>query len=427
MSEAAARGFEGADADTPASSNYDTCIRCGLCLQSCPTYLETSVETSGPRGRISLIRGVGEGQLDVLSPGFVAQMSECLDCRGCEAVCPSGVHYGGLIEPARAQIRRAQSSSESFRDRFIRRFLLRSIFERLGLMRAGAALLRFAQQTRLDRTAGAFGFGELMTLAPRIPARPFVPRDQRFDVPHPQGTAFLHAGCVMQVAYPRVHEATVRMLNRAGLNVIVPSDQGCCGAIAVHAGDRDLGRAMAKRNIESFERSGADVFVANAAGCGSALKEYPELWAHDDAWHARAARFSSRVRDAIEVLDAVDLPDPSRAIDGAVTYQEPCHLANAQRITAPPRRLLAKISGLQLVEMRESTICCGSAGIYNITQPAMAKRLQKRKTDAILETNAPVVVTANPGCAMQVAAGLRAAGSTVQVRHIIELLDEAYS
>ncbi len=418
------RGFSGSDA--PQASIYDTCIRCGLCLQSCPTYLETSVETSGPRGRISLIRAVAEGHLDLLSPGFVAQMSECLDCRGCEAVCPSGVRYGRLIEPARAQIRRAQAEREPAFSRFARAFLLRFLFTRLGAMRAVARLLRLAQITGLEKLAPLLGMRDLSELAPRIPARPFVARGQRYDVERAQGLAFLHTGCVMLVAFPAVHEATIRMLRRAGLGVIVPSDQGCCGAIAVHAGESELGREMACRNIEAFERSGADVYVVNAAGCGSALKECAELFAFEDPWRARAQRFAQRVRDILEVLDAVELPAPQIRVDATLTYQEPCHLANAQRVTAAPRRLLAKLPGARLVEMRESAICCGSAGIYNLTQREMAARLQRRKVDALLETGASIVATANPGCAMQLEAGLRVARSSVQVRHVVELLDRAY-
>lgn len=424
MPETAVRGF--GESDAPQAAVYDTCIRCGLCLQSCPTYLETSVETSGPRGRISLIRAVGEGHLDVLSPGFVAQMSECLDCRGCEAVCPSGVQYGRLIEPARAQIRRAQAESEGALARFGRFLALRLLFKHLGLMRALAFFIRIAQVTGLQSFASIFGLRDLTALAPRVPARPFVPRGQRYETPHAQGVAFLHAGCIMQVAFPEVHEATVRMLQRAGLSVAVPAEQGCCGAIAVHAGEAELGREMARKNIEAFERSGADVYVVNAAGCGSALKEYAERFPSTDPWHARAQRFSSRVRDVLEVLDAVELPPPSLPLDADVTYQEACHLANAQRVTAAPRRLLAKIPRLRLVEMRESTICCGSAGVYNITQRAMARRLGERKVNAVVDTGATIVATANPGCAMQVAAGLRSVGSAARVRHVVELLDDAY-
>jgi glycolate oxidase iron-sulfur subunit len=418
------RGFSGDD--VPDASVYDACIRCGLCLQSCPTYLETSVETSGPRGRISLVRAVGEGQLDLLSPGFVEQMSQCLDCRACAAVCPSGVQYGRLIEPARAQIRRAQAEREGAMTCVARYVTLHVLFKRLGVMRLAAWFARIAQLTGLQSLAALFGMRDLVALAPRLSGRPFVARGQRYETAGAQGVAFLHTGCIMHVAFPEVHEATVRMLRRAGLTVIVPADQGCCGAIAVHAGEADLGREMARRNIAAFETSGADVYVVNAAGCGSALKEYAELFGVSDPWHTRAERFSSRVRDVLEVLDAVDLPAPSVPLSAAVTYQEPCHLAHAQRVTAAPRRLLAKIPGLQFVEMPESSVCCGSAGIYNLTQRSMAQRLGRRKATAIARTGATVVATANPGCAMQVASSLRSAGYTATVRHVVELLDAAY-
>jgi glycolate oxidase iron-sulfur subunit len=206
----------------------------------------------------------------------------------------------------------------------------------------------------------------------------------------------------------------------------VPSDQGCCGAIAVHAGEMNMGRQLAKRNIAAFERSGADVYVVNAAGCGSALKEYGELFAGDPQWAPRAHRFSQRVRDVIEVLDAMDLEPPARGVLVDVTYQEPCHLAHAQRVSAAPRRLLAKIPGLRLREMNESAVCCGSAGIYNLTQPEMSARLQRRKVENVTRTGATVVATANPGCALQVAAGLRETGYDARVAHVVELLDEAY-
>lgn len=424
MTEGAVRGFSGEDVPEPAV--YDTCIRCGLCLQSCPTYLETSVETSGPRGRISLIRAVGEGHLDVLSPGFVAQMSECLDCRGCEAVCPSGVRYGRLVEPARAQIRRNQRETEGVATRAWRYLTLNVLFTHLGLMRLVALCLRVARAVGLQSIAGFIGLHDLSSLAPPISTPPFVARGQRYDVARAQGTAFLHTGCVMHVAFAPVHEATIRMLRRARLSVVVPSDQGCCGAIALHAGEAELGRAMARKNIVAFERSGADVYVVNAAGCGSALKEYADLFSVSDPWHERARRFASRVRDIVEVLDAVDLPEPTIALDQVVTYQDACHLANAQRVTAAPRRLLGRIPKLRLVEMAESAICCGSAGIYNLTQRAMARRLQERKVAVIEKTGATIVATANPGCAMQIAAGLRAAGSAARVQQLVELLDAAY-
>ncbi len=308
----------------------------------------------------------------------------------------------------------------------MRRLVLTRLFGQLNLMHAAAGLLRFAQRSRLVSLAGLFGLGSAAKLAPRIPDRFFVAAGQRIDSPDAQGVAFVHTGCIMSVAFGQVHEATLRMLRRARLSVVIPAEQGCCGAIAVHAGDMDFARQMAKRNITAFETSGADVYVVNAAGCGSALKEYGELFASDDEWAQRAARFSERVRDITEVLDAMELGSPARRVDATATYQEPCHLVHAQRISAAPRRLLARVPGLRLVEMEESAVCCGSAGIYNLTQPDMAGRLQRRKVAAIRRTGATIVATANPGCAIQVVAGLRDAGYHATVKHIVELLDDVY-
>lgn len=423
--EHALEGFSGTD--QPDASIYNACIRCGLCLPSCPTYLETMTETSGPRGRISLIKDVAQSRLDLRSSGFVEQMNQCLDCRACEAVCPSGVRYGQLVETARAQIRRVERSQESASRRFARTLLLRRLFGDLRLMRAAAALLRFVQQTRLTSLAPLVGLGNVAKLAPPIPSSRFAARGQLFEAVNPRGVAFLHAGCVMPVAFGNVHEATVRMLRRAGLSVTVPAAQGCCGAIAAHAGEPDFARELAKRNIVAFEQSAADVYVVNAAGCGSALKGYGELLAEDPEWANRAREFSKRVRDVSEVLDAMELGPAPRTIDATITYQEPCHLVHAQRVSAAPRRLLALIPGLRFVEMDESAVCCGGAGIYNLTEPEMAARLQRRKVAAIGRTGARIVVTANPGCAMQVAAGLRDAAYPAAVKHLVELLDEAYA
>jgi len=407
-------------------SGYDACVRCGLCLPACPTYLETRSETSGPRGRISLIKAVDEGRIDLLSPGFVAQMSECLDCRACEATCPSGVPYGAMLEEMRARIEHAGAASRTPLQQRMRRFFLHRVFADLKLMRLLAAIARFAQRMHLQWLARFFGLGEIVEAAPRIPDRFFAPENQRVETAQAAGTAFLHTGCVMQVLFPNVHEASMRMLARAKLSVTVPADQGCCGAIAVHAGEPDAARDLAKKNIASFERSGADVYVVNAAGCGSTLKEYGRLFEDDPAWRARAEHFSARVRDITEVLDAMDLGPRVRMIDATVTYQEPCHLVHAQRVSAAPRRLLARVPGLRLVEMPESAVCCGSAGTYSLTEPEMAARLQRRKVANIQTTHATIVATANPGCALQVSAGLREAGYTAEVKHIVEILDEAY-
>ncbi len=432
----ASRGFVAPD--VPPSDVFDRCVRCGLCLPTCPTYVETLVETSGPRGRIALIKAVAEERLDLTSPGFVHQMSECLDCRACEAVCPSGVEYGKILEPARTQIVRAQAPVRTWWARLGRAVLIGVLFGKLGWMRAAARALKLYQRSGLRdlvRRSGilrALGLQDVEAMAPRISDRFFVPRGQRFApsaryAEAARATAFLHAGCIMHVAFAAWNEATVRVLNAAGVAVVVPRDQGCCGAITIHAGEMPRGRELAKRNIAAFERSGADVYVINAAGCGSALKEYGHLLHDDPAWADRAIAFSAKVRDVTEYVDEIGLPAGALGpLSAIVTYQDACHLAHAQRITAPPRRLLESIPGLEIREMAESSLCCGSAGIYNVTQPEMAQRLQRRKVDRVLEVAPEIVATANPGCALQIRNGLDRAGSGgIAVKHVIELLDES--
>jgi len=426
-------GFAGSD--IPPEDVYNRCVRCGLCLPTCPTYLETLVETSSPRGRIALIKAVGEGRLDVTSPGFMHQMHECLDCRACEAVCPSGVMYGQILEPARTQVERAIGQRRSFGHRLIRWFALDVLFANLAAMRFVATLLRFYQRSGLQRLVRASGILHLLKLerleaqAPPISPQFFTPRDQRYraTTPQPKATAFVHAGCVMHVAFAEVDEATVRVLTKAGCDVLVPAGQGCCGAISIHAGELERGRKMAKANIVAFERSDADVYVINAAGCGSTLKEYGHIFAADPDWAERAADFSAKVRDLTEFLDAIGISPELGRIDAAVVYQDPCHLVNAQRIAGAPRRLLARIPGVVLREIEEPTICCGSAGIYNVTMPEMAERLRRRKIENILAANPDVIATANPGCALQLTAGLREAGRSIPVKHVVELLDAAHS
>ena len=272
VSDSQKRGFSGRD--VPPESVYNQCVRCGLCLPTCPTYVETLVETSSPRGRIALIKAVHEGRLGLLSPGFVHQMSECLDCRACEAACPSGVAYGQLLEPARTQIERARSGRRPLVQRLVRDFTLGTLFANFGVMRFVAAALRLYQRSGMQSLVRSSGILGVLGLA-KLEA---------------MATVFLHAGCVMHVAFAAVDRATVRVLGRAGCDVVAPASQGCCGAIAVHAGDMDRGRAFAKRNIIAFERSGADFYVVNAAGCGSTLKEYGHLFADDRRWARRSGR-----------------------------------------------------------------------------------------------------------------------------------------
>ena len=421
--------------DTPSYEVLNTCVQCGLCLPTCPTYRETYREQSSPRGRLRLMGAVWEGRLDVLDPVFVGQMYECLDCRTCEAVCPSGVLYGAVLEASRAQIEQARTARgvRSPAERVIRRLVFGLLFADMRLFRLTSALARLYQQSGAQRIARRSGLLRLLRLErleaqlPSMSRRFFVPRGQLFPaLAERRGRAGLLAGCVMHTAYVDVHRATVRVLRRNGWDVVVPAAQGCCGALHVHAGDADGGRALMRRNIAAFGDASVDVVVSNAAGCGAAMKEYGHLLDGDPAWAERATAFSAQVRDITELLAAAPLQGELGRLDTTVTYQEPCHLAHAQRIATAPRVLLQAIPGLRLVEMAESSLCCGSAGTYSVTQPEMSARLLERKLTNALATGARIIASANPGCMLQLGSGLRRRAPGVQVRHVVELLDAAY-
>ncbi len=432
--------------DRPSSDIINTCVHCGLCLSSCPTYRETGLEMSSPRGRIYLMKAVDEGRIGLESEVFQEQMSQCLNCRACEAVCPSGVQYGAILEASRAQIEQARERGahdpmapatlppRPLWQRALRGVVFDALFKEMGLFRAFSATMRLYQRSGAQWIARKSGLLSLIGMADA--ERMLPPINPHFTVPRGQiypaegerrySVAVL-TGCIMSTAFAGVHEATIRVLQKNGCEVILPPDQGCCGALHTHGGDLDGGRELARRNIAAFEGLGVDAIVINAAGCGSTLKEYDHLLHDDPLWHERAAAFSRKVKDIHEFLAGIEFnrADLSR-LEVQVTYQEPCHLAHAQRITVQPRTLLTAIPGLQLREMHESALCCGSAGVYNLTQPEMAARLGARKVDNALATGAQVIATANPGCALQLAGELRRRGEEVQVRYIVELLDESY-
>src|SRR5579885_3450718 len=417
--------------DVPSAAIINTCVHCGLCLPNCPTYHELYREPSSPRGRIQLIRNVAEGRIAVDSPVFREQMYQCLDCRACEAVCPSGVQYGQLVESARAQIERAVP--RPLWQRLARRLAFQGLFGSMPRFRAFAAALRLYQRSGLQRLVRACGLVRLVGLEqsermlPPIDREFLVPRGQTWTPAGPlEHRVALFAGCVMSTVYAEIDRATARVLAANGCEVLVPPGQGCCGALHVHAGLLDAGRALMRRNVAAFERLEIDAIVVNAAGCGAMLKEYGHLLADDPAYAARAAAVAEKVRDVTEYLCAIGFTPPAGRLDLVVTYQEPCHLVHAQGIKSQPRQLLRAIPGLRLVEMAEADFCCGSAGIYNLTRPALAAQLRRRKVDNVLATQAAVVVSANPGCMLQLQAGLAEAGSPVQVKHLVELLDAAY-
>jgi glycolate oxidase iron-sulfur subunit len=424
--------------DIPSDDVINTCVHCGLCLSSCPTYRETGLEMSSPRGRIYLIKAVAEGRIGMESEVFQEQMGQCLNCRACEAVCPSGVQYGAILEASRVQIEQARAETRlaphPWPARLLRAGVFGVLFRRLELFRLFSRLMWLYQRSGaqlLARRLGILrrlGLDESEALLPPISDRFVEPRGQILPA---EGQARHHvallAGCIMSTAFAGVHEATIRVLRKNGCTVILPPDQGCCGALHAHGGDLEGARELARANIAAFEGLGVDAVIVNAAGCGSTLKEYGHLLHDDPQWAGRAAAFAAKVKDVSEWLAAAGLDTAAmRPLNLTVTYQEPCHLAHAQRISAQPRQLLRAIPGLRLVEMRESSLCCGSAGVYNVTQPEMAARLGARKLDNAEATQADVIVTANPGCHLQLAGGLQARQSRMRVRHIVELLDEAY-
>lgn len=434
--------------DKPSSDIINTCVHCGLCLSSCPTYRETGLEMSSPRGRIYLMKAVDEGRIGLESEVFQEQMSQCLNCRACEAVCPSGVQYGAILEASRAQVEQAKAQAGAASpapagqpigprplwQRLLRGAVFGALFKDMRLFRAFSASMRLYQQSGAQWLARRSGLLKLIgmdateTMLPPISGRFTVPQGQIFPAEgQRRATVAVLTGCIMGTAFANVHEATIRVLQKNGCEVILPPGQGCCGALHTHGGDLDGGRELARRNIEAFEGLGVEAIVVNAAGCGSTMKEYGHLLHDDRAWHARGEAFSAKVKDIHEFLAGIELNRAGLGrLEVSVTYQEPCHLAHAQRISVQPRTLLKAIPGLDLREMHESALCCGSAGIYNVTQPQMALQLGARKVNNALATGAKVIATANPGCALQLAGELRRRGEDVQVRYIVELLDEAY-
>jgi glycolate oxidase iron-sulfur subunit len=400
------------------------CVHCGLCLSACPTYLELGTEMDSPRGRIYLMKGLSEGSLG-LDREVVRHFDLCLGCRACEPACPSGVQYGSLIEETRSYIER--TARRSWRDR-LRRAAILSVFPYPQRLRALLALSRLARTLRLwplvtrFSSAAALLPGDRTASAPaaREPLRDFYPA-----VGHEHARVALLTGCVTDAVCGEVNAAAVRVLTRAGVAVVVPTAQGCCGALHLHSGDPEGARRLARRNLAAFPAD-LDAIVVTAAGCGSAMKEYGTLLAAD-ADADRARRFAARVRDALEVVAEQTLPLAAHSQALRVTYHDACHLAHAQGIRATPRRVLESIPGLELVELAESDVCCGSAGSYNLSEPEMARRLRERKIDHIAASGADCVAVANPGCALQIRAGLAARGLNVRVAHPLELLDEAYA
>ncbi|HEU4760331.1 MAG TPA: heterodisulfide reductase-related iron-sulfur binding cluster [Dehalococcoidia bacterium] len=415
-------GFAGPT--VPSDADLSRCVHCGLCLQHCPTYTELGLETESPRGRLYLIRAMAEGRIEP-TPATSGHLDLCLQCRNCEAVCPSGVAYGRIMEGARAAVLAGGRAPLAWR---LRGVFLREVIARPGRLAVLAALLRLYRASGLRWLAERTPLlRDRVLLAPTIRGRPFRATGV---LARPDGAVrhrvALLTGCLMPLAYGRVHEATVRVLARNGCEVVAPPEQACCGALHTHNGDRATAAALARRNVDAFLASGVEYVAVNSAGCGAALKEYPDLLAEDSAYAEKARRFSAVVRDIHELLVDLAFEPPRGRLEADVTYQDSCHLAHAQRIVDAPRAILRSIPGLRLVEMEQADRCCGSAGVYSLTQREMSLRLLDGKMRDIAATGARLIATANPGCTAQLEAGLRRHRMAGRVVHVMELLDEAY-
>jgi glycolate oxidase iron-sulfur subunit len=422
-------GFAGEDA--PALSDLQNCIHCGFCLPVCPTYLATGQELESPRGRLHLMRAVIDGRADA-SDRLLSHLDLCLQCRACETACPSAVPYGRIMEDARAATM-ARGVTRRPLAWTLRALLLRHVVARprvLGaLFAAGRTYTRSGLQARIRGPWRRAVPGPLRTLEAQLPVLEAAPYRRRGSLARPEPArqrVALLTGCVHGELYPGVHEATVRVLAHLGCEVVAPPAQSCCGALHSHAGDAPAARELARRNIAAFEAADVDAVIVNAAGCGAAMKEYGRLLRHDREWAPRAEAFAAQVRDVLEFVAAQPFADGLGALDLDVTVQDACHLAHAQRIRRAPRAILEAIPGLRLHELRTPDRCCGAAGLYSLVQPAMSRAVLDAKLADIEASGASVVATANPGCTMQIEAGLRRAGMPVTVRHVIELLDQSY-
>ena len=417
--------------DAPAQKDLDRCVHCGLCLNACPTYRELGVEMDSPRGRIYQMVQVATGQT-AINPTYIEHMDLCLGCRACETACPSGVEYGKLIEAARTELNAVRPKS------LFRRTLEGFVFGHLLASRWMLSLLGLKlwiyQQSGLQSLVRATGILKLLGLAEIEQLTPTAERPTFFDkigqVFPAEGArtkkVALLAGCMQNIFFARLNEATVRVLQKNGCEVHVVAAQTCCGALHAHSGFREEARALARQNVDAMVDGGFDAIISNTGGCGATLKEYHHLLEHDAAYAQRAEKFVGLMRDVNEFLAGLDLNPKMKPINAVVTYQDSCHLAHGQKVTKAPRQLISRIPGITFVEMPNASICCGSAGIYNVVQNELAMEILESKMGNVNITKADRVISSNPGCMLQLRAGEKLHGQNRQVQHVIELLDEAY-
>jgi glycolate oxidase iron-sulfur subunit len=415
----------------PRQFDLDRCVHCGLCLNACPTYRELGLEMDSPRGRVYQMVQVANGAS--ISDSYREHIGLCLACRGCESACPSGVRYGRMVEDARAELE--ARTHRGWLARKLRHLIFVRLLQSRSALSVAGTLLYLFEVSGLKALARGLGqmkllgrMGDLQQLTPSAEppfffsqiGRTFPPEGER-----KHRVAFL-AGCIANVSFARLNEATVRVLQRNGCEVVVPEGQGCCGALHLHAGMRDEARKLACRNIDAILGGAYDAVITNAAGCGSTLKEYGELLEDVPEYAEKARQFSGLMRDITEFLSSLELNPNMGRVDAVVTYQDSCHLAHGQHIRQSPRQLLGAIPGVTFREMPGSDICCGSAGIYNVVQNEMAMQILQHKMESVNATHAEIIATANPGCMLQLHAGVRLHGSGQRVMHVVEVLDLAY-
>ena len=409
----------------PSAALAGDCVHCGFCLPTCPTYVLWGEEMDSPRGRIYLMQAGLEGE--PMGDAMVGHFDACLGCMACVTACPSGVQYDRLIEATRAQVERRHRRAPA--DRLLRSaiFALFPHPRRLRLLRGPLSAYRRSGLQRAVQRSGVLtrvspSLAAMEALAPPVRPAPRLPERVAARGPRRAVVGML-TGCVQREFFPRVNAATARVLAMEGCDVVIPRSQGCCGALSVHNGRESEAMAFARRTIDVFEAAGVEHVVVNAAGCGSSMKEYAELLADDPAYAERAARFAGSVRDVSELLAELGPVAPRHPLPVTVAYHDACHLGHAQGVRAQPRALLRAIPGLELREIADPEICCGSAGVYNVLFPQAAGELGDRKARSVLATGAELLVTANPGCLMQVAASVERLGGRLDLAHTVEVLD----
>ncbi|MDF2960156.1 MAG: glycolate oxidase [Paenibacillus sp.] len=418
--------------DAPDEAKFSQCVHCGICLEACPTYQQTGLEPHSPRGRVYLIKSVAEGKLD-LNEYFADPVGTCLDCRACETACPSGVQVGALIEEARGQLYKADPPKGAAG--VVHTFFLHKLFPHPKRLHAVQKALKVYQKSGLRALVRKTKLlhvlpphlREMEQAMPDIKTPPVLHRMPQVmpAAGEKRARVAVLTGCVMDVMFSDINEATVNVLRQNGCEVWIPQGQSCCGALHVHAGDRDMAKTLARRNIDVFLSEDIDAIIINAAGCGSTLKEYEELLKQDEAYHGKAKLFTDKVTDVSQFLDRLGLIPPKGSLDLTLTYHDACHLAHAQKIRVEPRRLLEAIPGVRLVPLPDADRCCGSAGIYNLTHPDMAGQLLERKMNDI-PAGCDAVVMGNPGCMMQFQVGVVRENRTEKILHTVQLLDWAY-